>query len=294
MSFLLKKLLAAKVSKLAQAKQTIHKPVEKTCAATKAKAEERIEQYESRADQLNDKAASVRDHYQDRADAIRDHYNALADKFSCKGGRLSQKMAEKFAAIGERKAAALEKVGEKKAMCLEKTADKFQAKADCLKKKLHDDNLNDKDLDDDDKDVVDDKDQDDGKDDDGDTSLGTPLPDDAAWVKFYVDTNNPYPDDFEGSNTVISIQLASDNPDFTLEDVYEEFLGKLEEFNLDLDSVNLVRVLNAEFDTIQEYEMVDGEFVRIPDPYETFTTGVASDEMPEAGAEEEEEAGAEG
>ncbi|MGY6535633.1 MAG: hypothetical protein ACXIVG_09840 [Pararhodobacter sp.] len=294
MSFLLRKLLAAKASRLSEAKQSLQKPAEKTCAAAKAKAEQRIEQYENRADHLNDKAASVRDHYQDRADAIRDHYNALADRFSCKGGRLSQKMAEKFSAIGERKAAALEKIGEKKAMCLEKAADKFQAKADCLKKKLHDDTLDDKDLDEDDKDVVDEPDEDGDDIEDGDTTLGTPLPDDAAWVKFYLDTNNPHPEDFEGSNTVISIQLADDNPDFTLEDVYDELLGKLEEFSLELDSVNLVRVLNADFDTIQEYELVDGEFVRIPDPYETFTTGVASDEMPEAGTEEDEEAGAEG
>lgn len=267
-----------------------HKPVVKPVKCVnqeqfKKLAEKKIEKYEALADRFQERADAIRDKYQDRADAVRDHYKAKADKLLCRGGRLNQKLANKFLALGERKALKLEKLGECKAKFNENLAKKYQWKADCLKKKIHQEDLNDDDVDDDDDDDDnDDDDNDNGGDGDGDTE----LPDGAAEVKFALSVKGFSPAGTEPglTNAFITVEVPDDGEPFTLEDAEEAMLDQLATLfgqidpdgqqGLELDQINLVSVFDADGELLAQFEVVDGEFVKIADPSELL--GALDDE----------------
>ncbi|MCC5959910.1 MAG: hypothetical protein JJU08_11280 [Rhodobacteraceae bacterium] len=276
MSFLFKKLLAAKAAKAAALKPAIKPaPVEKVCnisAAREKLIQKKIDALEAKAAKLDAKAESVRDHYQDKADGIRDLYEKKADFYSCKGGRLGEKFAAKFSALGDKKASLLETLGEKKAFALECASDKLKAKADLLREKLaKDEDPSDDDLDDeDDDDIIDD----DG-DDNGDET-GSELPEDTASVKFFLDVEED-----NGLNYMyyLTIQAGDGDEEFTLDDAYEQALAYLDERNLELKDLTQVDIQNADGEKIAEYQFVDGEFVKVGEAIDGLWVETSEDDL---------------
>ncbi|MDD7972457.1 hypothetical protein [Roseinatronobacter alkalisoli] len=269
MSFLSKNLFTMKAAKFPAFKPA---PIKQDCnidAAREKLIQKKIDALEAKAAKLEAKADSLRDHYQDKADGMRALYDKKADFYSCKSGHLSEKFAAKFSALGDKKADLLEAVGAKKAAALECAADKLKAKADMLREKLS------KDEDPCDDDLKDD-DDDDITDDDGDDKVGTPLPEDASAVKFFLNVEDNGPSE---TNYFLTIQAPENDDDFTLEDAYEQALSFLEENNLQLNAVNQANLYNADGEKIAEYKLVDDQFVKIGEVMDGLWVEISEDDL---------------
>lgn len=224
------------------------------------KAHALVDKLENKAEYFQDKADSVRDKSLEKADAVRDHYTQKAAEARECG---NEHLAAKYEKIGEIKANAIEAAGEKKALVLEKISDKYQAKADALKSKINDDDLDEDDLEDED-------------------DIEDPIDEEAEVdVKFFVDANgdgNPF--------FFIDIQAPADfdpnNPDFDLffDEVEEQMIAFAEEFpdqDLSTDPVTAVifATVTLPDGTVLDFENPFADDKTISD----LSTGEASDDV---------------